>query len=82
MKSVVRQAFATCRKQRRKQTFPDLRQEIKKSAPSLLLRALFLPIRCAITGQPQGPELDKLAAVLGKPTILKRLEQALRSPLT
>ncbi|MFZ3116172.1 MAG: hypothetical protein WA121_11315 [Syntrophales bacterium] len=48
----------------------------------MLLRALFLPIRCAITGQPQGPELDKLAAVLGKPTILKRLEQALRSPLT
>jgi len=44
---------------------------------SLNGRALFLPIRCALTGCLQGPELDKLAAALGKPTIMKRLEESL-----
>ena len=40
-------------------------------------RALFLPIRCALTGCMQGPELDKLAAVLGKATVIKRLKKSL-----
>jgi len=41
-------------------------------------RALFLPVRCAIAGRTQGPELEKLVAVLGKPTVLKRLEKTLQ----
>ena len=40
-------------------------------------RALFLPIRCALTGCTQGPELDKLVAVLGKPAVIKRLSKSL-----
>ena len=45
---------------------------------SLKGKALFLPVRCALTGCVQGPELDKLVAVLGKPAVLKRLEKVLR----
>jgi nondiscriminating glutamyl-tRNA synthetase len=45
---------------------------------SLKGRALFLPIRCALTGRTQGPELDKLAAVLGKAAVMKRLEKLLQ----
>jgi nondiscriminating glutamyl-tRNA synthetase len=44
---------------------------------SLKGRALFLPIRCALTGRIQGPELDKLVAVLGKSSVIKRLEKSL-----
>jgi nondiscriminating glutamyl-tRNA synthetase len=44
---------------------------------SLKGRALFLPLRCALTGCTQGPELDKLVAVLGKPAVIKRLRKAL-----
>ncbi|MCX5832607.1 MAG: glutamate--tRNA ligase [Deltaproteobacteria bacterium] len=40
-------------------------------------RTLFLPIRCALTGCTQGPELDKLVAVLGKPAVIKRLLKSL-----
>jgi len=41
-------------------------------------RQLFLPIRCAVTGLTHGPELDRIMAILGRKTILKRIEQALR----
>jgi nondiscriminating glutamyl-tRNA synthetase len=44
---------------------------------SLRGRALFLPIRCALTGCTQGPELDKLVAVLGKPAVIKRIAKSL-----
>lgn len=40
-------------------------------------RTLFLPIRCALTGCTQGPELDKLVAVIGKPEVLRRLSKSL-----
>jgi len=40
-------------------------------------RALYLPIRCALTGRLQGPELDKLVAVLGKRSVINRLEKSL-----
>jgi nondiscriminating glutamyl-tRNA synthetase len=43
---------------------------------SLKGRAFFLPLRCALTGCTQGPELDKLVAVLGKPAVMKRLSAA------
>ncbi|PGT81282.1 glutamate--tRNA ligase [Bacillus sp. AFS040349] len=35
---------------------------------------LFMPIRVAITGQTHGPDLPKSIAVLGKPTVLARLQ--------
>lgn len=41
-------------------------------------RALFLPIRSAVTGHIQGPELEKIAVILGKSAVLKRLAQALQ----
>ncbi|MGI6065956.1 MAG: glutamate--tRNA ligase [Bacillota bacterium] len=34
---------------------------------------VFMPIRVALTGQMHGPDLDKLAAILGKDMILARL---------
>ncbi|MCG6537262.1 MAG: hypothetical protein L7F78_21775 [Syntrophales bacterium LBB04] len=42
-------------------------------------RAIFLPIRYALTGSASGPELEKIAAVLGKKSVIKRLEKALAS---
>ncbi len=36
-------------------------------------RELFMPLRAALTGEVHGPELDKVFAVLGKDTALKRL---------
>jgi nondiscriminating glutamyl-tRNA synthetase len=35
---------------------------------------LFMPIRAALTGKVHGPELDKVFAILGKDTALKRLK--------
>jgi len=35
---------------------------------------LFMPIRAALTGKVHGPELDKVFAVIGKNTALKRLK--------
>ena len=40
-------------------------------------RSLFLPIRCAVTGLTWGPELDKIMVVLGKQSVIKRLDKAL-----
>ena len=40
-------------------------------------RSLFLPLRCAITGSTCGPELDKVVAVLGKQSVVKRLKKTL-----
>jgi len=37
-------------------------------------KELFMPIRAALTGKVHGPELDKVFAVLGKDTALKRLK--------
>jgi len=60
-----------------KENFYEWAIEKTQRLTALKGRALFLPIRCAVTGHTQGPELDKLTAVLGKPAVLKRLEQAL-----
>ncbi|MFD2216943.1 glutamate--tRNA ligase [Metabacillus endolithicus] len=38
---------------------------------------LFMPIRVAITGQTHGPDLPKSIAVLGKSTVLARLQNAI-----
>jgi len=37
-------------------------------------KELFMPIRAALTGKVHGPELDKVFAVLGKDSALKRLK--------
>jgi len=39
-------------------------------------KKLFMPIRAAITGRLSGPELEKVFAILGKASILKRVESA------
>jgi nondiscriminating glutamyl-tRNA synthetase len=41
-------------------------------------RQLFMPIRCAVTGSTRGPELEKIIAVLGKQSVIKRIEKALQ----
>lgn len=43
-------------------------------------KKLFLPVRAAITGKTWGPELDKLFAILGKESLLKRVRRATGSP--
>jgi glutamyl/glutaminyl-tRNA synthetase len=35
-----------------------------------------MPVRAAITGKTWGPELDKLFAILGRGSLLKRVKQA------
>jgi glutamyl/glutaminyl-tRNA synthetase len=40
-------------------------------------KKLYMPIRAAITGRTLGPELDKIFAVLGKSSILKRLQKVI-----
>lgn len=37
---------------------------------------VFMPIRVALTGQMHGPDLDKLAAILGKDVIIARLNNS------
>jgi nondiscriminating glutamyl-tRNA synthetase len=39
---------------------------------------LFLPIRAAVTGRTSGPELEKVFAILGKESIVRRLERAIQ----
>jgi len=34
---------------------------------------LFMPVRCAVTGQQHGPEMDKILVALGKQTTINRL---------
>ncbi len=40
-------------------------------------KKLFLPVRAAITGKTSGPELDKLFAILGRESLLKRVRWAM-----
>lgn len=39
-------------------------------------RDLFMPVRAALTGKVHGPELEKVFAILGKESAVKRLKQA------
>jgi nondiscriminating glutamyl-tRNA synthetase len=39
-------------------------------------RDLFMPVRAALTGKVKGPELEKVFALLGKASAVKRLKQA------
>ena len=57
--------------------FPQIVAELKKRT-GLKGKQLFAPIRAALTGRVEGPELDKVIALLGKRNILERLAQVLR----
>ena len=35
-----------------------------------------MPLRCAITGQTKGPELDRVVNLIGTEQVLKRLKEA------
>jgi nondiscriminating glutamyl-tRNA synthetase len=43
-------------------------------------RALYEPVRLALTGRPHGPPLAAIACVLGKDSVLRLLEEALDPP--
>ena len=57
--------------------FPRIVAELKKRT-GLKGKDLFPPIRAALTGRVEGPELKKVLPLLGKPIILERLAQALK----
>jgi nondiscriminating glutamyl-tRNA synthetase len=40
-------------------------------------KELFMPLRAALTGKTHGPELDKIFAILGKDSALKRLKSSI-----
>ncbi len=40
-------------------------------------KAIFMPLRAAITGRSRGPELDKVFSILGKASLAKRLDKVL-----
>jgi nondiscriminating glutamyl-tRNA synthetase len=42
-------------------------------------KALFMPIRAAVTGRLEGPELEKLFSILGRRSLLKRADRALEA---
>ena len=37
-------------------------------------KALFMPLRLALTGQPHGPDMAALAPLIGRETIVRRLK--------
>ncbi|MCL1817250.1 MAG: glutamate--tRNA ligase, partial [Clostridiales bacterium] len=57
-------------------TAPTIKEAIKLSGKETGAKgaALFMVLRVAITGCMHGPDLDKLAALIGKENLLKRLK--------
>lgn len=41
-------------------------------------KELFMPIRAAVTGRTRGPELERIFSLLGRNSLLKRVEKALK----
>ncbi|MPN17646.1 Glutamate--tRNA ligase [bioreactor metagenome] len=39
--------------------------------------SVFMPVRVALTGTKHGPDIDKLAALMGRDILMKRLEAAM-----
>jgi nondiscriminating glutamyl-tRNA synthetase len=58
--------------------FPRIVAELKKRT-GLTGKQFFAPLRAALTGRAEGPELKKVLSLLGKRVILERLAQALKS---
>lgn len=57
--------------------FPQTVAELKRRT-GLKGKKLFAPLRAALTGRVEGPELDKVIPLLGRRMILERLTQALK----
>jgi nondiscriminating glutamyl-tRNA synthetase len=57
--------------------FSQIVAELKKRT-GLQGKKLFAPLRAALTGRMEGPELNKVIPLLGKRVILERLAQVLR----
>jgi nondiscriminating glutamyl-tRNA synthetase len=57
--------------------FPGIVAALKERT-GLKGKELFAPIRAALTGRAEGPELKKVLPLLGKRVILERLAQALK----
>jgi nondiscriminating glutamyl-tRNA synthetase len=64
-------------------TVPELRADNYKPIVSSLAkrvnlsgRALYMPLRAALTGKIRGPELEKIFILLGKERVLQRVESA------
>lgn len=54
-----------------KTIFKEIRKETKLGG-----KQVFMPIRVALTGQMHGPDIDKLAAILGKEIVVARLQDS------
>lgn len=56
----------------------NIKAAIKAAGKELGVKGagLFMPLRIALTGSQHGPDLDKLAALIGKERVLLRLEKA------
>jgi nondiscriminating glutamyl-tRNA synthetase len=59
------------------EAFPQIVTELKKRT-GLKGKGLFAPLRAALTGRAEGPELKNILPLLGKQVILERLVQALK----
>jgi nondiscriminating glutamyl-tRNA synthetase len=59
----------------RKNFYSTLINSVREKT-GLKAKSLFMPLRAAVTGRTSGPELEKIFSILGKESILKRLEQA------
>jgi len=61
-------------------TAEEIKAQIKATQKETKHRGkkLFMPIRVATTGQMHGPELQKAIELLGKETVLTRLDQVLK----
>jgi nondiscriminating glutamyl-tRNA synthetase len=57
--------------------YPNLINSIRRKT-GLKAKDLFLPIRAALTGRTSGPELEKVFIILGKESILRRLQRAIQ----
>ena len=57
--------------------YHDLIRSVRRKT-GLKAKNLFLPIRAAVTGRTSGPELEKVFAILGKESIVRRLERAIQ----
>ena len=58
--------------------FTEIVSDLKRKL-GLKDQALLMPIRAALTGEVQGPELKRAAVLLGREEILRRLERVLLS---
>jgi len=59
------------------EAFPQIVTELKKRT-GFKGKKLFAPLRAALTGRTEGPELKNLIPLLGKQVILERLAQVLK----